>query len=219
MGPAGLDTIAGQGAFDLGFVTMPQIFTHMGFGWFFAFVWFFMLFIAGVTSSVSMLQPAISFVDDEFKTGRKKAVLFIAIFAFIACHGVIFGLANGVLEELDFWSGTVALVILGAIEAIVFGWIFGIDRAWAEIHRGADIRLPWIFRFVIKYITPTFLLVIIGTWLYQQIIPTILMEGVPPENRLWVIITRLLLLLVLVVLIVMINLAWRGRPLPDIDVD
>ncbi len=219
LGPAGLGEVAKGGAFDLGFVTMPQIFARMHAGWFFAFLWFFMLFIAGATSTISMLQPAVSFVDDEFKTGRNKAVLWIGIFSFIACHGVIFGLAHGVLDDLDFWSGTFSLVIFGTIEAIIFGWVIGIDRAWAEIHRGADIQLPKIFRFVIKYVTPTFLVVILASWTYQQAIPSILLDGVAEENRIWVIGSRICILLMVVLLIVLVKRAWRGRPLPDIDED
>ncbi len=219
MGPSGLVEIAEGGAFDLGFVTMPQIFAKMSGGWFFAFVWFLMLFIAGATSSVSMLQPAIAFVDDEFRVGRKKAVIFIAVICFIASNGVIIGLSHGVLDELDFWSGTFFLVVLATIEAIIFGWVFGIDRAWKEIHHGADIRIPWIFRIVIKYITPSFLLFLLGAWTYQLAIPTLKMEGVPPENLPWVLGTRLILLLIFITMILLVYLAWRGRPLPDIDFD
>ena len=217
MGPVALTEVAQGGAMDLGFVTMPQIFVRVQAGWFFAFVWFTMLFFAGTTSTVSMLQPAVAFVDDEFRTGRKKAVIFVGIFTFIACHGVIIGLSHGVLDDLDFWSGTFSLVLLGTIEAIIFGWIFGIDRAWAEIHRGADIKLPLLFRFVIKYITPTFLLIILVSWTFQQAIPTLKMEGVAPENRIWVLGTRLFMVALIVVLIRLVFLAWKDRPLPDID--
>ncbi len=217
MGPAMLTDVAKGASFDLGFVAMPQIFSRMHAGWFFAFLWFIMLFIAGATSTVSMLQPAIAFIDDEFKTGRKKAVIYLAIFTFIACHGVIIGLAHGVLDDLDFWSGTFSLVLFGTIEAIIFSWVFGIDRAWAEIHRGADFKLPWLFRIVIKYITPTFLLIILVSWTVQQAIPILKMEDVAPENKIWVIGTRLFLVVLVIVLIKLVYLAWRGRPLPDID--
>ncbi|MCD6309051.1 MAG: sodium:calcium symporter, partial [Candidatus Latescibacteria bacterium] len=219
MGPVGLVEIAKGGAFDLGFVTMPQIFSFMKGGWFFAFVWFVMLFIAGATSSVSMLQPAVAFIDDEFKLGRNRAVLLTGVFSFIACHFVIFGLSHGVLDELDFWSGTFFLVVLGTIEAVIFGWVFGIDRAWAEIHHGADIALPRIFRIVIKYVTPTFLLILLGTWTWQQAIPVLFMEGVPAGNRLWVLGTRLALLSIIGGVIVLVWWAWRGRPLPDLEID
>ncbi len=219
MGPVGMTEIAQGGSFDLGFVTMPQIFAQMQSGWFFAFLWFFMLFIAGATSTVSMLQPAVAFVDDEFKVGRSRAVLYILIITFLACHGVIIGLSHGVLEDLDFWSGTFSLVIFGTIEAIIFGWVFGIDRAWAELHRGADITLPPLFRFVIKYITPTFLLIILATWTVQQAVPVLLMKDVPPENIKWVIGTRLFLVTVILVLVKLVFAAWKGRPLPEIDQD
>ena len=219
MGPAGMVEIAEGGGFNLGFVTMPQIFYNMGAGWLFAFIWFFMLFIAGATSSVSMLQPAVAFIDDEFKLGRKKSVVILGVFCFIACNGVIIGLSHGVLDELDFWSGTFSLVLLATIESIIFGWIFGIDRAWKEIHHGADIKLPRVFRFVIKYVTPTFLLILLGTWTYQQAIPVLKMEGVPQENRMWILGTRLGLVFVIITMIILVYWAWRGRSLPDIDFD
>ena len=219
MGPTGLVEIAEGGAFDLGFVTMPQIFSHMAGGGFFAFIWFLMLFIAGATSSVSMLQPAVAFIDDEFKIGRQKSVLFTAIFCFILCHGVIIGLAHGVLDDLDFWSGTFFLVVLATIESVIFGWVFGIDRAWAEIHHGADIKLPFFFRIVIKYVTPTFLLILLGTWTYQQALPMLRMKDIPPENFVWVLGTRLVLLFIIAGVIGLVYWAWHGRPLPDIDDD
>ena len=128
-------------------------------------------------------------------------------------------MSHGVLDELDFWSGTFFLVVLATIEAIIFGWVFGIDRAWKEIHHGADIQLPWVFRIVIKYITPSFLLFLLGAWTYQLAIPTLKMEGVPPENRPWVLGTRLALFLILLTMIFLVFWAWRGRPLPDIDFD
>ncbi len=217
MGPLGLVEIAKGGSFDLGFVTMPQIFSYISGGWFFAFLWFLMLFIAGATSSVSMLQPAIAFIDDEFHFGRKRSVLVIAAICFVACHFVIVGMKHGVLDELDFWSGTFFLVVLGTIEAVIFGWVFGIDRAWAEIHHGADIRLPVIFRIVIKYVTPTFLIILLATWTWQQAIPILKMTGVPDENYIWVLGTRIALLAIILIVSLLVFFAWRGRPLPEIE--
>jgi SNF family Na+-dependent transporter len=217
MGPVGLVDIAKGGAYNLGFVTMPQIFGHMHFGGFFAFLWFVMLFFAGTTSSVAMLQPAVAFVDDEFGLGRRKATIITMLFCFIACQGVILGISHGVMEELDFWGGTVSLVLLGTVEAIIFGWVFGIDRAWRETHHGADIAIPRIFKFVIKYVTPAFLLIILVTWTVQMAIPTFRMEGVSSENRVWVIGTRVFLVMFLAALTILIYAAWRGRPLPDIE--
>ncbi len=62
------------GAFDLGFVSMPLIFQRIPLGEIFGFLWFLLLFFAGITSSVAMGQPVIAFMEDEFGMDRKKAV-------------------------------------------------------------------------------------------------------------------------------------------------
>jgi hypothetical protein len=61
---------------------------------------------------------------------------------------------QGVFDEFDYWVGTVGLVLAGLLEIILFSWVFGIEKGWAEITRGADIRVPIFFKFVLKYITP-----------------------------------------------------------------
>lgn len=172
-GPVGIQEVAQGGAFDLGFVTMPLIFLQMTGGLFFAFVWFMLLFLAGVTSSISLLQPAIAFMEDEFDINRKKAVWILGAVSFILCQPAIFFLSRGVVNELDFWGGTFCLVLFATVEVILFSWVFGMDKAWEEMHRGADMRIPGFYKFIIKYITPLFLLIILGSWLWQDIYPAL----------------------------------------------
>jgi SNF family Na+-dependent transporter len=182
-GPTDIAAIANAGVFDLGFVTMPSIINHMPLAPVMGFFWFALLFLAGITSSVSLAQPAIAFLEDEFSICRKKAVAIFAIVAFILCQFPIFFLKNGVVDELDFWGGTFLLVIFATIETILFGWVFGMENAWNEIHHGADLSIPGVYKFIIKYITPAFLLFILGMWLWQEWLPFIFMENVAPENR------------------------------------
>jgi NSS family neurotransmitter:Na+ symporter len=68
---------------------------------------------------------------------------------------------GGAFDEFDFWTGTFSLIIFAFAEVIIFGWIFGIERGWAEIKRGADLKLPGFFKYVIKYVTPTFIGVVL----------------------------------------------------------
>ena len=72
-GPEQIKEIAGGGLFNLGFVTMPQVLGHIPLSAIFGFLWFFLLFLAGVTSSVSLAQPAIAFLEDDFDIDRKKS--------------------------------------------------------------------------------------------------------------------------------------------------
>ena len=74
------------------------------------------------------------------------------------------------LDTLDFWVGTFLIFILAAIQIIIFGWVFGIDRGIAEAEQGAQMRIPPGFRFIMKYVAPAYLMIVFGGFLYQQII-------------------------------------------------
>ena len=210
-GPLATQQIARSGAFDLGFVTMPLIFDKLPLGELFGAVWFMMLFLAGVTSSISLAQPAVAFLEDEFDIDRGHAVRYFGIASFILCQGAIFLLGRGVVNELDFWGGTFCLVLFATIETIIFGWVFGIENAWVELHKGADINIPVIYKFVIKYITPLFLLSILGFWLYQEGLPVIMMKNVAAADRPFVLACRLLLIALFTALAVLVRIAWKKR--------
>ncbi len=210
-GPADITAMAQSGTFNLGFVTMPAVLNRLPLAALLGFLWFFLLFLAGITSSVSLAQPAIAFLEDEFDISRKRAVAIFAAVTFVLCHAPILFLAHGVLDELDFWGGTVFLVVFATIEVVLFAWVFGMENAWAEIHRGADLRLPRAFKYVIKYVTPLFLFVVLGVWLWQDWMPVIRMKGVAPADRGYVLATRAGMAALFVVLAVLVWMAWRRR--------
>ncbi|OIO75763.1 MAG: sodium:calcium symporter [Elusimicrobia bacterium CG1_02_37_114] len=210
-GPEGIVNIARGGAFNLGFVTMPLVFQKIPIGALFAFLWFILLFLAGITSSVSLAQPAVAFLEDEFDIDKKSAVTIFGIITFLLCQPAIFFLGKGVLDELDFWGGTFCLVLFATVESILFSWIFGIDKAWKEIHSGADIAIPKFYKFIIKYITPTFLLFILGFWLYQEGLPAILMKNVVVENYHAVLYTRINMVTLFVIVAILVRQAWRKK--------
>lgn len=210
-GPVDIASIAKQGAFDLGFVTMPLIFGKIPLSALFGFFWFALLFLAGITSSVSLAQPAIAFLEDEFDISRKKAVFIFAVASFILSQPAIFFLGRGVVNELDFWGGTFCLVLFGTIETILFAWVFGMNKAWEEIHHGADMAVPAVYKFIIKYVTPVFLIVILGAWFWQDGLPTIMLKGVSPADRPFVLGTRIGLVALFAVLALLVKIAWSRR--------
>jgi len=210
-GPVAISKIAAGGAFNLGFVTMPLVLQKMAFGNIMGFLWFMLLFLAGITSSISLAQPAVAFLEDEFNLSTKRASLLLAAATFVLCQPAIFLQGSGVLDELDFWGGTFCLVLFATIETILFGWVFGMEKAWTEMHVGSDITIPKIYRFIIKYITPAFLLLILGFWFVQQWVPTILLRGVPADNVRYIVATRLMLVGLFVFLAFLVRVVWRRR--------
>ena len=212
-GPQATGEIAVSGVFNLGFVTMPLIINSMPWSQITGFCWFFLFFLAGITSSVSLAQPVIAFMEDEFGLERKKAVIIFAVTAFLLCQPVIFFLKNGVVDELDFWGGTVFLVVFATIETILFSWVLGMQNAWEEIHKGADLAVPSVYKFIIKYVTPLFLFAILGMWFFQQWLPVIMMKEVPPQDKPFVLATRCVLLGIFILLVSLVRTAWKRREL------
>ncbi len=202
-GAEGAGEVAKGGAFKLGFISMPAIFTHMAWGQFFGFLWFLLLFFAGLTSMVALAQPVVAFFEDEFGWERKKSVIVLGAIFFVSAHLPIF--VNGSLDEMDFWAGTFGLVILALMEMIIFFWIFGAEKAWEEITRGARIRIPRVFFYLMKYVTPTFLMVILAAWSYEQL-PAVLSKG---DGAVWG--TRLFLFGLLLLNVIAVRAAWKRR--------
>jgi SNF family Na+-dependent transporter len=210
-GPELMQRIAREGAYDLGFVTMPLIFGQIPLGAVFGGLWFLLLFLAGVTSSISLAQPAVAFLTDELGISKRKAAILFIVVSFVLCQPAIFFLGHGVLGELDFWGGTFCLVLFATIETILFGWVFGIDKAWDELHYGADITIPRFYRYIIKYVTPLFLLAILVAWTYQKWGAVIRMKDVKDADRPYIIATRLMLVLLFVGLAIVLKIAWKKR--------
>jgi SNF family Na+-dependent transporter len=212
-GADAMASIAKGGVFNLGFVTMPLVLQKLAFGNLFGFAWFLLLFIAGITSSISLGQPAVGFLMDEFNLPRRKAVMIFMAVTFVLTQPAIFFLGRGVVDELDFWGGSFFLVLFATIETILFAWVFGMDRAWTELHVGSDITIPRFYRFIIKYVTPLFLLFILGFWLLEDWLPIMLLKGVSSANLPYVICTRLGLGLLLLALVIMVRQSWKQRKL------
>jgi len=211
-GAVGAQSVAQGGSFNLSFVTMPLIFNQMGGGPFIGCLWFVLLFLAGITSSVSLLQPAITFLEDELKWTRQQAVVVLGILSFLVCNFIIFTLAKGSMDEMDFWAGTMLPVWNALIEVALFAWIFGLVKGFREFDLGSDLRVPRFFSFIIRFVTPGFLIAILVAWFMQQGIPVLTLRGVNPANHLVIWATRLILLGVLTTLILLIITARRrGR--------
>lgn len=159
------------GTFGMGFVALPNVFNLMPAGAFFGFLFFFLLFLAAVTSSLSMLQPAIALLEEGLGLGRKASV---ALLGFITAVGaafvVYFSKGLMALDTIDFWVGTFCIYVLATFQVILFGWILGVDRGFEELNRGAEIRIPRIVKFIIKYVSPVYLLTIFGFWIHSEFI-------------------------------------------------
>jgi SNF family Na+-dependent transporter len=208
-GVTATEEVARSGAFDLGFATMPVIFQKLAFGRLLAALWFLLLFFAGVTSTVAMGQPLVALLQENWRLSRARAVAILGVAMFVLSQPVIFFHRFGFLDELDFWVGSIALAVFGVLELILFGWVFGIERGWSEILKGAAVKPPAFFKAVIRYVTPAYLLGILAWWSYADLPGRIAMQGVAESEQPYVVFGRLLSLALLLAIFVLVSLASR----------
>jgi SNF family Na+-dependent transporter len=209
-GLAETQAIAESGSYHLGFISMPAIFATSGHGAALGGLWFGLLFMAGLTSSISMGQPIMCFLQEEFGLPRPRAACLLGGTLFVTTHLCI-GL-TGALDVMDFWAGTFGPPLLALIEAVLLMWLFGGERTWTELHRGADLRAPRFFYYAAKYVTPVFLTLILASWAWQNLTapdPVRGLEGAGTGPTVWL--TRAFLLALFATLAGAARVAWRRR--------
>lgn len=200
-----LAAVAG-GTFGLGFTTLPVVFAHMGAaGNFVGAVWFFMLFLAAITSSISMYQPSLAFFEEALGWSRKASTgLMVAICLSASFLVMYFSRGSIFWSTIDDWVGTFLIFVLAMVQIICFSWVFGIERGWQEAHVGAHIRIPGFYKFVMKYLAPAYLLVVFAAFCVRNLPSWV--QGVADEP-----LRQGALALILAVALLLVACTWVGE--------
>ena len=204
--------IAAGGTFSIGFFALPVIFQQMPGGQFFGTLWFVLLFLAGLTSSMAMFTPLLVFLEDELQIVRRNAVKYVGLGTFLLMQPVVLFMHHGLLDEIDYWMAEFGLVLFVAIETFVFAWIYGMDKGWEEMHLGAELQVPRIFYYIMKYITPLFTAGLVVWWCYDSLLDRLHMTGVDAASKPYLWIARLMILGVGTFLIWGVWYAWKTHP-------
>lgn len=175
-GAGAATAIANSGTFNLGFQTMPAVFSGLPGGFLFGGIWFTLLFFAGITSSLALSQPAMAFLQDELRITRQKAAMIVGVVILLAVIPIIMFLQYGYLDEFDFWSGEFLLLVFALIETVLFFWVFGARKAWNEMKQGAQIKLPSFYYPIMKFVVPTLISVILVKGTIDSLMPRMLAQ-------------------------------------------
>ena len=118
-----------------------------------------------MTSSVALCQPLVAFLQEAFGIGRRAAALVCGGAMIVLGLPIVLWLKAGYLDQYDFWVGTFGLVVFSLVEVILFAWMFGGGNMWSELRRDADLRVPRVYYYVIRYVVPLLLIGLLGGWL------------------------------------------------------
>jgi SNF family Na+-dependent transporter len=116
-----------------------------------------------------MLQPAIAFFEEGFGMARRASMTALGLVTVPGALLVAWFTKDTVaLDVMDFWVGSLMLVVLALFEVLLFGWVLGAEQGLAEANRGSDLRVPAFFAPVIRYVCPIYLALILGSFAYQS---------------------------------------------------
>lgn len=146
----------------LAFVTLPEIFSHMHLGILIGSAFFLLLFVAALTSAISLLEIPVAFAIERFGVSRRTAVLTVGTSAFAA--GIPSSLGYGVwsdirpgarplLDAVDHTASNILLPLSSLLVALFVGWHWSRAKA-LDSSSIADSRLAQLWLGVVKYIVP-----------------------------------------------------------------
>jgi NSS family neurotransmitter:Na+ symporter len=114
------------------FETLPVAFYSLPFGNIFSVLFFVLLSIAALSSSISLLEPFTAWMEEKFKTERKIIVCILGLIIWVIGLGSIFSFNIGqeikffglnFLEGLDYLTNNIMLPMGGFFIALLIGWI------------------------------------------------------------------------------------------------
>ena len=158
----GIRPTAGMG---LVFNTIPMIFNQMTGGYIFCIIFFVLLAIAALTSTISLLEVVVAYLSEELHINRKwstvwasAATLFIGSFASLSLmENTPFTIGGRtVFDLMDFVSSNILLPLGGVLIVIFVGWRLGKAKFFEEVTNEGTIKasLKKIIFFIIRYLAP-----------------------------------------------------------------
>jgi SNF family Na+-dependent transporter len=117
-----------------------------------------------------MYQPAVALLKESLGWSHRKATGGIALLGTLGAVLTLWFTQGGAFwSTVDFWVGTFLIFIMAGVQIIYFSWVFGIDRGWKEIHNGASIQIPMVFKFIMKYVAPVYLIIVFVGFCVQNL--------------------------------------------------
>jgi len=154
----------------------------------FLFLFFLTVFIAGFTSSLSLIEAVVSTIWDKFRISRARITTAICALAFVL--GIVFVTKAGlyILDIVDHYITAYILLFVGAAECIVVGWVYGLDKLIAHHDRQPGMKIRHLFGTIVTGLVPVILLIIgyaLALTNMSNISDTVTMAGATGREVFW----------------------------------
>lgn len=154
-----LEVAAGPG---LIFQTLPIAFGNMTGGWLFGILFFVLLVFAALSSSISLIEPAVAWLVENKEVDRKKACIWAGLATWVVGLGTVFSFNiwsnfkifdRTIFDLLDYLTANLMLPIGGFCVAVFAGWIMKPDDSEHELRSSKPIYYQ-IWWFLVRYVSP-----------------------------------------------------------------
>ncbi|MEH6504150.1 MAG: sodium-dependent transporter [Cycloclasticus sp.] len=161
----GLEPGSGVG---LIFQTLPIAFGHMVYGAFFGTLFFLLLVFAALSSSISLIEPAVAWLVENKKMSRMRACIVSGLLTWLLGIGTVlsFNLGSEVtifdktfFDVLDFLTANIMLPLGGVCIALFAGWVMSKEISATEL----DLKPAYLFtlwRFLVRFISPVAVIIV-----------------------------------------------------------
>lgn len=154
---------------SLMFITMPKVFRSMGLGGAMGIVFFLMVLLAALTSSISLAETSVSTFEDELGWSRKKSTLLVAgitlVLGSLSSLGYsvlssveIFGMQ--ILDFFDFLTNSLMMPVAALAICVYVVRSVTVDRICREIRLSSKFRGERMYRVFVRIVAPIFIVVI-----------------------------------------------------------
>ncbi|MFC1765924.1 sodium-dependent transporter, partial [Planctomycetota bacterium] len=174
----GIEDVVSDGI-GLAFIVYPKALSMLHFGRLFGVLFFFLLLIAGISSSISIIEAFTAAVTDKFAVSRKKVITFVCVVGFFG--SLMFTTNAGLywLDIVDHFLNQYGLIVVGIIEALIVGWLYRTDLLKTHIvsnlglsgthHKIFNYVVLQMWMYCVRFITPVALGIAIANSLVQEL--------------------------------------------------
>ncbi|MCF8338966.1 MAG: sodium-dependent transporter [Bacteroidales bacterium] len=154
------------------FITLPGVFNAMQGGIIFQTLFFILIGIAALTSTMSLVEVVASSVTEQLGISRNKGILMIAglMALLIIPNSLSYGamsdvtlFGHTVFGVFDFLASNIFLPVGGLMIALFLGWFYKLKNIRSEITNEGKyrFRLAGVYNYLIKYIAPVAIVIIL----------------------------------------------------------
>jgi NSS family neurotransmitter:Na+ symporter len=144
----GLEASAGPG---LIFQTLPIAFGNMTGGWLFGLLFFILLVFAALSSAISLIEPAVAWVVENYKVDRKKASIGMGLLTWFLGLGTVF--SEDFFEKIDYLTANLMLPLGGLCIALFAGHVMLQKHSQAELALDNE-KEYMVWKFLVSYVAP-----------------------------------------------------------------